>query len=63
MDNDKDKLAAMRRYEHYCKVLISLASQINQIEDNNEIGLSLDDSKDKMYDLLRIMLENKPDWA
>jgi hypothetical protein len=58
--NREQKEAVVARYEQYCNCLISLAGQVKHIED--EHGLDLSETQDRMWMFLEQMIVNKPDW-
>ena len=51
----------MKKYETYCQAFISLAGQINYLEEVH--GMDLHEAKDRMWALLEQMMQDKPDWA
>ena len=53
--------AIMMRYETYCRSFISIAGQVQHLEETH--GLDLSETKDTMWRLLEQFVQDKPDWT
>ena len=51
----------IERYESYCYAFISIAGQVNHLEQ--EHGLDLHVTKERMWALLEQFVLDKPDWS
>lgn len=59
--NQDDYKIIIARYETYCQAFMSIASQVKHLEE--EHGLDLHVTKDRMWCFLEQMVADKPDWA
>jgi len=58
--NEETHRVIMERYETYCHAFISIAGQVQHLEDVH--GLDLSDTKNSMFSLLDQFAAARPDW-
>ncbi len=60
MSQDDYKII-ISRYEAYCNAFISIAGQVQHLEEAH--GLDLHVTKDRMWAFLEQIVADKPDWT
>ena len=58
--NREEQQIIMQRYESYCHAFISIAGQVKHLEETH--GLDLQVTKDRMWNLLEQIVQDRPDW-
>lgn len=59
--NQEDYNIIRDRYNSYCNAFISIAAQVQHLEEEHELDLHV--TKDRMWNFLEQLIINKPDWT